>query len=78
MFVTEAYNESILLQDNTKMFHFLDLWNSTVSLLFAQRERERDHQIMQQKIRERERDHQIMQQKIRDGIFMGNVIQPSS
>ena len=44
MFVTEAYNESILLQDNTKMFHFLDLWNSTVSLLFAQRERERERE----------------------------------
>jgi len=44
MFVTEAYNESILLQDNTKMLHFLDLWNSTVSLLFAQTERERERE----------------------------------
>lgn len=32
IFVTEAYNESILLQDNTKMFHF---WISGTQLLVS-------------------------------------------
>lgn len=65
IFVTEAYNDSILLQDNTKIIHF---WISGTQLLvsYLHTHTHREREIIKK-----------IQQKIQDSIFKGNVIQPS-